>query len=465
MSWALLILASLCFVVIFIHLGVLERVDGLNKILTKVVKTIRSADISDHWKEKVLPRYAFQLFKGSLSIAAVLFISFSPFIIFSLLSIFLDGEFIKTASSIKGIAISSFAAILFAMLLTRKSSENYGTGSKFLHQIALGSSFFGETLFDIERVLHGSKAPEVSAGNHVFVAGLARAGTTILMRRLYENGEFCSLTYKDMPFVLAPNTWRSITSVSQRKSEMQERAHGDGVLVDYDSPEALEEVFWRTFCGAAYIKPDSLVPMVADPETVEKFRSFVSIILKNRSASSYLSKNNNNILRLGSIAAAFPNGLIVIPFREPLQQAFSLRTQHLRFKDAEDRFTEKYMTWLAHHEFGADHRPFLFEKETDISGNTGDLSYWLHIWINTYSYLIKNLPSQAVLLSYECLCDDTEYVWGKLAERAKLIPYGETISFSKSINQVDEPIPQGLISQADELYDELMRKAIGYRDN
>ena len=73
---------------------------------------------------------------------------------------------------------------------------------------------------------------------------------------------------------------------------MQERANGDGIKVDYDSPEALEEVFWRVFCGSDYIKPGCLVPMSADSETVEKFRSFIALILKDQCDKLYLSKNN-----------------------------------------------------------------------------------------------------------------------------------------------------------------------------
>jgi hypothetical protein len=78
---------------------------------------------------------------------------------------------------------------------------------------------------------------------HVFIAGLARAGTTILMRRFYASQAFRSLTYRDMPFVLAPTLWRKLAAQSGRNLVTAERAHGDGILVDIDSPESFEEVF------------------------------------------------------------------------------------------------------------------------------------------------------------------------------------------------------------------------------
>jgi hypothetical protein len=331
--------------------------------------------------------------------------------------------------------------------------------------MVLGHPLVGEATFDLEKSIYASKSHDVSAGRHVFVAGLARAGTTILMRKLYENGQFCSLTYRDMPFILAPNLWRGFTNFSRRKNVIQARSHGDGIKVDYDSPEALEEVFWRVFCGSDYINHDSLVPMSADNETVEKFRSFIAFILKDHNDKHYLSKNNNNILRLESITKAFPNALIVVPFREPVQQAYSLMNQHQRFVGihSTDHFSKKYMTWLAHHEFGADHRPFIFKESTNGEENIDNLSYWLKLWVNTYSYIRENLPPEAILLSYESLCDDTEFVWGKLAEKIDLLPFNNAIHFSKSLHQVSESLPPDLLTRGYEVYNNLRSRSVGFK--
>lgn len=376
----------------------------------------------------------------------------------------IDGQFITLVSSPKGIVVNSLTAILFAKILSGKSSRDYGVSSRLLHQIVLGNLFFGETLFDIEKMVHGSKASDVSNEKHVFVAGLARAGTTILMRTLYENGKFCSLTYRDMPFILAPNTWRTLSNVSTKNVEKRERAHGDGITVDYDSPEALEEVIWRTYSGSDYIRKDYLTPMVADGPTVKSFRSFISIILKTEHDKCYLSKNNNNILRLDSIVNAFPEALIIVPFREPLQQAFSLRTQHNKFVNEEDRFVKKYMTWLVHHEFGADHRPFLFNEYLGTEVDTSKLGYWLQLWINTYSYLLEKLPAQAMFLSYELLCDDTEHVWQAMSAKIDLAPYNESVSSSKSISQIQDDMQQDIVARAADIYEELTSRSIGFRE-
>ena len=105
-------------------------------------------------------------------------------------------------------------------------------------------------------------------GRHVFIAGLARAGTTILMRSLYDTGLFRSLTYRDMPFVLMPITWSRFSSLLRAHKEEQVRAHGDRIKINFDSPEAFEEVFWMTFCKDDYIKADSLMPHDVDNEHI-----------------------------------------------------------------------------------------------------------------------------------------------------------------------------------------------------
>lgn len=443
------------FVWIFIWTKTPNHIKDIHSIVLKTFNLIRSPGISDHWKEKVLPCYSLQLFSKSILIFGVLILSFSPFIVFSLFSQLADGRFIELVSSFKGIAAGTIIAALFALIISRRPKGDYGTGSKLLHHMALGNNFLGETLFDVERLLFSPNMD--SEKPHVFVTGLARAGTTVLMRTLYENGNFTSLTYREMPFILAPNLWRRIAGFSHRDTGMRERAHGDGLNINYDSPEALEEVFWRTFCGSDYITANGLVPMTADNDILDKFRAFVGLILNNTPDNCYLSKNNNNILRLDSIARAFPNALIIVPFRDPLQQAFSLLNQHKKFlkMHAQDPFAKKYMTWLAHHEFGADHRPFLFEGIDDEEKNTQNLSYWLMIWIHTYSYLLKHLPSQAVFLSYERLCDKSEVVWKKLGEQINLAPYTDKISLTKALHPINEPVPGDLLKKSKDIYKHL----------
>lgn len=472
MDWFFLIFGSVCFVEIFIRLNSLSRIKDLNRILKKVSRVLTSSRISDHWKEKVLPRYSLMLFKQSLLIFGVLVASFMIFVLLAVISELLDSSFITLSSSFTGIAVSTCIALSYVMVRTKLSPKtidyresDYSTASKILHHISLGAPFVGDALFDMEKSIYSSKSPEITNENHVFVCGLARAGTTVLMRRLYESGQFVSLTYRDMPFVLALNLWRKLNRLSSRHMETRERAHGDGVMVDYDSPEALEEVFWRSKCGSDYILEDCLIPMTAPDETINDFRSYVSLILTETDRSRYLSKNNNNILRLRSITETFPGATILIPFRQPEQQAYSLMKQHQRFVSlhSKDHFSQKYMTWLVHHEFGSDHRPFRFDEQKPDHGDPEHLNYWLEVWLHVYSFITDNMPDHAHLVCYETLCEDSERVWGELAELVQLSNHVGRLQFSGSYHQLDYSFDDVLLNRAKRLYENLRQQAVGHR--
>jgi hypothetical protein len=304
---------------------------------------------------------------------------------------------------------------------------------------------------------------------HVFICGLARAGTTVLMRSFYSTGKFRSLTYRDMPFVLMPRLWKRFFKIFHMHGESEERAHGDGIQVDFDSPEAFEEVFWRTFSGNEYIFEKSLRPYEVQEDISDQFHSYVQNIVDSAddvNQTRYLSKNNNNILRLNSIRTEFPNAVILIPFREPRQHAFSLLQQHLNFckRGATDAFSVKYMEWLGHYEFGVGHKPFAFEADFSRSCCEHDakkIDYWLNIWISTYEYLLLTAPYRSVFVSFEVLCRAPEATLLHLFEIADV-----EVSDQRFDNSIRLPkqhsvagIDAQLIARAEETYKRLCERA------
>jgi len=292
---------------------------------------------------------------------------------------------------------------------------DYSPIERLLHRLALGSPVLGEMLHDIERAAYLKKAPPFDAGRHVFVTGLARAGTTILMRELYGTGEFGSLTYADMPFVLAPNLWARMSRGRRRQIELKERAHGDGIKVNAESPEALDEVYWRLISGIDYILPHGVRPHNPDDAAIDGYRDYIRLILRRTGRTRYLSKNNNTLLRLAALADAWPSATFLVPLRRPLQHARSLAAQHERFLNAEP-FTRKYMTWLGHHEFGATHRPFLLEGKPD--GEPTTLGYWIQAWISAYSHVLNVAQEREniMIVPYEDLCRDPA-IWSGILRR------------------------------------------------
>jgi Sulfotransferase family len=340
--------------------------------------------------------------------------------------------------------------------------HSYNAAERILHYLALGSKPIAEFTFDLNPLLSSDESKTAADERHVFVSGLARAGTTIVMRRLYETGMFRSLTYRDMPFVLCPNLWQRISAHARRDIAAVERAHGDRLLVDVDSPEALDEVFWRVFAGSDYIKPDHLRAHAADAELIAKFRRYVSSILSSGSnphpAKRYLSKNNNNILRLGSLEAAFPRSIILIPFRDPLQHALSLLNQHVKFckLQQENNFARSYMTWLAHHEFGREHKPFWFDSDSAFirsAYSESSINYWLETWLRAYGRIQKSRPANSILVCYEDLCSNPA-AWDAIRERVGVDspPAASSAPFSRGEERKAPEANGQLVAQAGQLH-------------
>lgn len=294
----------------------------------------------------------------------------------------------------------------------------YSGADKLLHRIALGSPALLEATFDIERATHRKRIAAVPVRRPVFIAGLARAGTSILTRLLHQGGSFAAPSYRDLPFPLAPNSWARLGG--KRHVEASERGHGDGLTHDLDSPEAIEEIFWRAREGSRYLRREGLAPVAPQADTLAAFRDYVRLVLLCHGGTRYLSKNNNNILRLEGLATSFPDALLVHPFRDPLQQALSLLSQHRRaaMLAQEDPFRRRFMTWLGHHEFGADHRPFLFDGAPGRDEDATRVDYWLKLWDSVHQALLSapaRVQERQLFLDYDTLCASPRHYAPRLA--------------------------------------------------
>lgn len=284
---------------------------------------------------------------------------------------------------------------------------NYSFGERIMHRIALGYTVVPELSFDMERALYLDKARSRLLGPPIFVCGLARAGTTIIMRSLHSSKLVASLTYRDMPFPLAPNLWAHASGGQRRQTTKRARGHADGLDHDLDSPEAMEEAFWRCMCGSQYIRGGQLLAHRPSAETLEAFGDLMSLICLRYGTSRYLSKNNNNVLRLPALKHAFPDGIFLHPFRDPIQQGASLLSQHVRTKgnQARDPFRAEYAAMLAHHEFGDAHRKWDFCKSH--SSALGSQEYWVSHWTDTYAHLLevaRKPGGRHLFLDFDALC-------------------------------------------------------------
>ncbi len=346
--------------------------------------------------------------------------------------------------------------------------ERYSALDRLLHRLALGSHAVRSLSYDINGIVSPPIPEDFVTRKHVFVSGLARSGTSILLRCLFGSQQFATLTYRHMPFVLAPNLWTTASRKFQIKGVAGERAHGDGLQVDFDTPEAFEEIFWLTFSLKPYVTAESLYPQDLDdisPDTLEKFVRFVSNVVscndQSIEAGRYLSKNNNNILRLSALRAAFPSASLLVPFRKPLAHARSLLLQQKRFSEIqhEDPYVLQYMNWLGHHEFGLNQKPFCFFGLKSIKkADTYHIDYWLAYWIIVYQHLLKKSPEGTIFVDYDLLCRDPENALRSLAGKIDLdFAHLNPAVFTNKQRSCAVDYDEALLAEAELVHQELVQ--------
>lgn len=319
-----------------------------------------------------------------------------------------------------------------------------------------------EVTFDIERARFGKSARAAPIGPPLFVMGLARGGTSILTRMLHESGHFASLTYADMPFPLAPNSWARMAGASRRSLASRPRSHGDGLEHDLDTPEAIEEVFWRCFEGRRFSSQAGLRVSNPAEETIGLFRDFMALVCLRYRCSRYLSKNNNNILRLDAVRQSVAGALLVHPFRAPEQQAASLLNQHRRALalHQQNPFHRHYMTWLGHHEFGSGVRPFLLPEDPAAGLDRSDPNHWLSLWLGVYRHLLDQPPhtgSQQLFFDYDQACLRPLDAARELARHVAAPLRLDLRAAAKHETTAFDPV---LLAKAHEVHRELRKKAI-----
>ena len=110
-----LLLVCVLSVEVFIRFNFLLILDSILKVIRKVIYVIPQDNISDHWKEKVIPAYALRMMKYSLQILLILLLILS---LFYVADYFFNG-FLLITLSFFGIIESTVFAFGYAYL--RKS--------------------------------------------------------------------------------------------------------------------------------------------------------------------------------------------------------------------------------------------------------------------------------------------------------------------------------------------------------
>jgi len=354
------------------------------------------------------------------------------------------------------VALSIGGTLSFVFPKWRAHEGAYSPLDQLLHRIALDHPTLHRWLHDREvsrwRKRGGEREPRF-----LLVTGLARAGTTSLLQRLEETGAFSSLHYGNMPFVLAPGTWRRL--YKPKASELVERSHGDGILVGAASVEALEEPFYLAFTEGGFVGEDALTPHSVDAELHDRYLDYQGLVRSE--GTTYLAKNNNALLRYPSLREHNRDFTAVLMFRDPMAHASSLLAMHRRYTamQADDPFVRTYMDWLAHHEFGGGHKSFRFGSES-AAGDPETLDYWLDRWTDYYRQALTVDGHRLLLVSHATWSASPTAVLRAVLSEAGIeaeAPQMEPHTRQRDVNDTVDP---ERLEAARAVYDQLVERAL-----
>jgi len=296
---------------------------------------------------------------------------------------------------------------------------------------------FWRKVGDLETEQHAEALAAIAIDRPVYIAGLARSGSTILLESLARLPGVASHQYRDFPLLFAPLHWDRMFGRRQGAlAEPAERAHQDRIRVTPSSPEAMEEVLWMAFFDHLHdASRDQVLDARASAPAFEAFyRDHLKKILLLRQGRRYLAKGNYNVTRLAYLLKLFPDARFLVPVREPGWHVASLIKQHRLFAAAErnDPRILRHMRRVGHFEFGLDRRAINSGDaaiaqaiERDWAEGRDALGY-ARLWAAVYGFVLDQLAAEPALaratriVRYEDLCADPAAELAAIADHTAL---------------------------------------------
>jgi len=244
--------------------------------------------------------------------------------------------------------------------------------------------------------------------NPIYICGLARAGSSILLELLSSHPQLASHRYKDFPFLAIPLWWNWVYDrITTSEVATMERSHKDGIMVTQDSPEAMEEILWMHFFPNCHDPASNNVldGSVDFPEFEQFYTQHQRKILLLRNGERYLAKGNYNVTRLEYILKILPEARFVLPVRDPVNHVASLMKQDALFRKEESRDKRllAYMRRCGHFEFGLGRTALNMgnqqrtEQIKELWKQGQDVRAWAMYWADIYEYVAERLQANKAL--------------------------------------------------------------------
>lgn len=306
-----------------------------------------------------------------------------------------------------------------------------------LTRLALGHPGFWTRLGNLEAESLRPRLEAVDIRQPIYITGLPRAGSTILLNILATVPGVATHRSRDFPFLFTP-CWHNRLLASRDRPDVPlvERAHADGILVGPGSPEAMEEILWMPFFPRLHDPAVSNVLAAggANPAFVGFYGDHLRKLLLIRSARRYLAKNNYHVTRMRYLLEIFPAARFVLLVRDPVAHVASLVKQQRLFSTRyrEDRRALHRLRALGHFEFGEVRRPInpgdpegtravidRWERGREVEG-------WSWYWRVVYAHLTRLLAGDdavreaTLVVRFESLCNSPAETLAAIARHCGL---------------------------------------------
>lgn len=283
----------------------------------------------------------------------------------------------------------------------------------------------------------------------LYITGLARSGTTILLEYMAKHPEVVTHRYRDFPYIYTPYFWQKLSRPFIKRDALKERAHRDRLMVNADSPESMEEMLWAHFLTENEPLQDHILDQNFSHPAFETFyRQHIKKLLVTRKGTRYASKANYCLTRIRYLNGLFPDAKFLVLVRKPDHFVASCLKQDKLFTEEQRKDTSRLLhtNSTQHFEFGLNKRVISFgnnDKQQEIAAllqsneQMDRVKGWATYWNEAYQHVLSLLEDQALratiqLVRYETLCVATK----------------TTLS---TVNKFcDMPLQQNLIDEYDE---------------
>lgn len=294
-------------------------------------------------------------------------------------------------------------------------------GTDLMSGVICGMPRFWSMVGNAETRFFSDDLADIEIDRPIYVTGLARGGTTILLEALAETPGVATHRYRDFPMVMAPLlSDRVVSRLASDRSDATERAHGDGLMVTPDSPEAMEEAIWMAYFDHLHTSDrcNVLGTETSNAAFESFYRDHVRKLLLARDGHRYVAKGNYNVTRLGYLLKLFPDARFVVPVRSPESHVASLIKQQSLFTKhcANNPRARRHLRRVGHFEFGPDRTAINvgndeIAREIEALWSAGEeVRGWALYWRAIYDFVIEqNAADEAVrnatlIVRYEDLC-------------------------------------------------------------